>query len=131
MTRIVANEGEQLGEDYRGWPLRQRLELLAFDARLSGVPQALLEALWEVIDRLPYAEMPLTEVITCGCRMRNRGRSRAPPDLELADVPGTFPDIPQSRTGLRPARNRSSLYLSASAPARDIAIQATPTLQER
>jgi hypothetical protein len=61
MTRIVANEGEQLGEDYRGWPIRQRLELLAFGARLGGVPQALLEALWEAIVLLPYAEMPLTE----------------------------------------------------------------------
>jgi len=26
-------------EDYSGWPLRQRLELLAFDARLVGVPK--------------------------------------------------------------------------------------------
>ena len=39
-------------EDYRGWPLRDRLELLAFDARLAGVPQELLAALWEAIDRL-------------------------------------------------------------------------------
>jgi hypothetical protein len=30
-----------LEEDYRGWPLRQRLELLAFDAWLAGAPQAL------------------------------------------------------------------------------------------
>jgi hypothetical protein len=28
------------------------LKLLAFDARLAGVPPALLEALWEAIDRL-------------------------------------------------------------------------------
>jgi hypothetical protein len=40
-------------KDYRGWPLRQRLELLAFEARLAEVPPAyrvppaLLEALWE------------------------------------------------------------------------------------
>jgi hypothetical protein len=34
----VADQGDELGEDYRGWPLRQRLELLAFDARLAGVP---------------------------------------------------------------------------------------------
>ena len=46
----VAGEGDKQGEDYRGWPLRQRLELLAFDARLAGVPPALLEALWEAID---------------------------------------------------------------------------------
>jgi hypothetical protein len=52
MTRIVANEGEQLGEDYSGWPLRQRLELLASDATLGGVPQELVGALWEAIDRL-------------------------------------------------------------------------------
>jgi hypothetical protein len=37
-------------EDYPGWP---RLELLAFDARLAEVPQALPGALWEAIDRLP------------------------------------------------------------------------------
>jgi hypothetical protein len=43
---------DERGEDYRGWPLRQRLELLAFDARLAGVPQVLLEALWEMIDRI-------------------------------------------------------------------------------
>ena len=41
-----------LEEDYRGWPLSQRLEVLAFDARLAGVPAALLEALWEAIDQL-------------------------------------------------------------------------------
>jgi hypothetical protein len=39
-------EGREV-EDYSGWSLRERLELLAFDARLAGVPQALLEALWE------------------------------------------------------------------------------------
>jgi hypothetical protein len=38
--------------DYTGWPLRDRLELLAFDARLAWVPPALLEALWEAIDGL-------------------------------------------------------------------------------
>jgi hypothetical protein len=35
-------------EHYRGWLLRDRLEFLGFDARLAGVPPALLEALWEV-----------------------------------------------------------------------------------
>jgi hypothetical protein len=39
-------------EDFPGWTLRQKLELLAFDARLAGVPPALLEALWEAIDQL-------------------------------------------------------------------------------
>jgi hypothetical protein len=38
-------EGREM-EDYRGWSLRDRLELLAFNARLAGVPQALLAALW-------------------------------------------------------------------------------------
>jgi hypothetical protein len=40
------------GEDYSGWSLRDRLELFAFEARLAGVPQALLGALWEAIDGL-------------------------------------------------------------------------------
>jgi hypothetical protein len=35
-------------EDYRGWPLRQWLELLVFDARLAGVPPALLEAIDQI-----------------------------------------------------------------------------------
>ena len=35
---------EEPKEDYSGWGLLDRLELLAFDARLAGVPQALLEA---------------------------------------------------------------------------------------
>jgi hypothetical protein len=42
-------------DDYRGWPLRQRLELLAFDAPLARVSPGLLEALSEAIDRLPSA----------------------------------------------------------------------------
>jgi hypothetical protein len=42
-------EGREV-EDYRGWSLRSRLELLAFDARLTGTPPALLEALWEALD---------------------------------------------------------------------------------
>jgi hypothetical protein len=41
-----------LGEDYRIWPLAQRLELFAFDARLAEVPPALVEAVWEIIDEL-------------------------------------------------------------------------------
>jgi hypothetical protein len=39
-------------DPYARLALRDRLELLAFDARLAGGPQALLEALWEAIDRL-------------------------------------------------------------------------------
>jgi hypothetical protein len=49
MPRSVVGKADEQGEDYRGWPLRQRLELLAFDARLAGVPP-LLEALWEAIE---------------------------------------------------------------------------------
>jgi hypothetical protein len=49
LTRKI--EGREV-EDYCGWSLRDRLELLAFDARLAGVPPALLEALGEAIDLL-------------------------------------------------------------------------------
>jgi hypothetical protein len=53
MERMLTwkTEGREV-EDYRGWSLRDRLELLAFDARLAGVPSALLEGLWEAIERL-------------------------------------------------------------------------------
>ena len=47
--------GEEPGEDYCGWPLRDRLELLAFDARLAGVPP-LLEALWEANREPPASQ---------------------------------------------------------------------------
>lgn len=46
------------GRTAGSWPLRQRLELVAFDARLAGVPPALLEALWEVLDRLSGQSEP-------------------------------------------------------------------------
>ena len=60
---VQGSSRDRGGEDYRGWPLRQRPELLAFEARLAGVPPAMLAALWEANrDLLPYAE-PLTEVI--------------------------------------------------------------------
>lgn len=45
-------ESPARGADYRDWLLRQRLKLLAFDARLAGVPLALLNVLWKAIDRL-------------------------------------------------------------------------------
>jgi hypothetical protein len=48
-----AEKDQSRGENFEGWPLRDRLELLAFDARLAGVPPALLEALWEATDALP------------------------------------------------------------------------------
>jgi hypothetical protein len=48
--------GEEPAEDYSGCPLRDRLELLAFDARLAGVPQALVKTLWDVIDELREPE---------------------------------------------------------------------------
>jgi len=51
MQRVDAED--QREEDYSGWPLRQRFELLAFYARLTGMPPTLLGALWEAIDHLP------------------------------------------------------------------------------
>ena len=48
----TAGAEERPEEAYCGWTLRDRLELLAFDARLAGVPQMLLAALWEAIDQL-------------------------------------------------------------------------------
>jgi hypothetical protein len=54
MERMLTRECEgREVEDYSGWPLPAKLELLAFDARLAGVPPALLSALWEAIDPLP------------------------------------------------------------------------------
>jgi hypothetical protein len=61
---------DELGQDYRGWTLRQRLELLAFDARLAGVPQALLEALWEVIDGLQQLPATPLEQFPTALRLR-------------------------------------------------------------
>ena len=53
MQRMLTRKSERREvEDYSGWPLPAKLELLAFDARLAGAPQALLEALWEAIDTL-------------------------------------------------------------------------------
>jgi hypothetical protein len=70
-------EGREV-EDYSGWPLRDRLELLAFDARLGGVPATLLEALWEVIDRLPNREIAAHEPIDVGRRNRRNTRLACP-----------------------------------------------------
>ena len=39
-------------DPYAKLSLGDRLELLAFYARLAGMPQPLLEALWEAIDGL-------------------------------------------------------------------------------
>jgi hypothetical protein len=39
---VQGSSSDQRGEDYRGWALPQRLEPLAFDARLAGVTPALL-----------------------------------------------------------------------------------------
>jgi hypothetical protein len=33
--------------DYSGWPLRDRLELLAFEAELARIPRPLIAALWD------------------------------------------------------------------------------------
>jgi hypothetical protein len=46
-----ARQGTARG-DYSGWSLRDRLELLAFDARLAGAPQVLIAALWEALNLL-------------------------------------------------------------------------------
>ncbi|MFL5493786.1 MAG: hypothetical protein ACJ8DC_05295 [Gemmatimonadales bacterium] len=53
-------------EDYSGWPLRDRLELLAFGARLAGVPAALLDQFPErrcnlLEQRRPLTDTPLAE----------------------------------------------------------------------
>jgi hypothetical protein len=62
METMLQTEGGE-GEDYRSWPLRQRLELLAFDAGLMGVLAALLAALWEAIDALQlYARARLVQL---------------------------------------------------------------------
>jgi hypothetical protein len=37
MEQEGTRESEDPGEDYRGWPPRDRLELLAFDAGVAGV----------------------------------------------------------------------------------------------
>src|SRR5512132_539553 len=52
MAHQPSDIGEEGPEDDSRWSLRDRLELLAFEARLAVVPQALLEVLWEVMDRL-------------------------------------------------------------------------------
>jgi hypothetical protein len=35
---------------FREWPLRNRLELVAFEAELAGIPRPILAALWEAIE---------------------------------------------------------------------------------
>jgi hypothetical protein len=78
-------------EDYIGWPLQDRLELLAFDARLTGPPPGLLEALWEAIDRgkvqatqalddAAMAQVLVAIFLLTGCRFREVA------GLELDDV---------------------------------------------
>jgi hypothetical protein len=76
MEQEGSRELENPGEDYSGWPLRQRLELLAFDARLPGVPQAPLEALREALDQLPT-----------GCKPERRGADD--PDRGIRRFAGT------------------------------------------
>jgi hypothetical protein len=49
---------------YAGLSVRDRPELLAFDARLAGVPPALLEALWEAIDLLRVDVTPEADLQT-------------------------------------------------------------------
>jgi hypothetical protein len=52
MDELRCRKADDSKEGYHGWPLRRRLELLAFDARLAEVPHGLLAALWEAIDLL-------------------------------------------------------------------------------
>jgi len=37
-------------DPYLGWPLSDRLQLLAFEAELAHLPCSLIAALWEAID---------------------------------------------------------------------------------
>jgi hypothetical protein len=77
--------GEEPAEDYSGCSLRDRLELLAFDARLAGVPRALLVALWEAIDRLRSGETGRPKP---GLR-RPQGQALASDRLQLELIDGT------------------------------------------
>jgi hypothetical protein len=44
MTRMVARLIEAGEVDYSGWPLRKRLELLAFEPELAAIPRPLTGA---------------------------------------------------------------------------------------
>ena len=76
---VQGSSSDQRGEDYRGWPLRQRLELLALDARPSGAPPTLLEAIWE-------AKMGLLQVPDRSCP------TSAPPIQSRRELPGSLRD---------------------------------------
>jgi hypothetical protein len=41
---------EDWWQRFARWPLRDRLELLAFEAELARIPQQLIAAPWEAID---------------------------------------------------------------------------------
>jgi hypothetical protein len=45
-------KGARGKEDYSGWPLQDRLELLVFEVRLAGVTVVLLAGVWEALDLL-------------------------------------------------------------------------------
>jgi hypothetical protein len=51
-----AEKDQSRREKFEGWSLWDRLELLAFDARPAGVPQALLKAPWDTINKLREEE---------------------------------------------------------------------------
>ena len=40
---------------YAALSVRDRLELLAFEARLAGFPESLIQAAWEAVDALPWS----------------------------------------------------------------------------
>ena len=45
-------------DPYAGWPLSDRLQLLAFEAELAGFPRSLIAAIWTALDELPMTRWP-------------------------------------------------------------------------
>jgi hypothetical protein len=77
------------GEDYSAWLRRRRLELLAFDARLAGVPPALLEALWEACSTHTGAPQQGARGVLpwdYGCGLAARWRDQVPLDADAPPV---------------------------------------------
>jgi hypothetical protein len=60
-------------EQFARWPLRDRLELLAFEAELAQLPRPLIAALWDAIDRVNCPAVPVARdprSALAGCRSR-------------------------------------------------------------
>jgi hypothetical protein len=49
----MIGDAPERARPYANLSFRDRLELLAFEARLAGLPESLIQAVWEVIDRQP------------------------------------------------------------------------------